>query len=75
MIWQFASVTALLKNKAVFSLFNFWPETSSYTDSNSKNLLHSSELALQKRRLSSERTEGAFHMVRVPSLVPFVSKL
>ena len=57
MIWRFASVTALLKNKAVFSLFNFWPETSSYTDSNSKTLMHSSELALQKRRLLSAKKQ------------------
>lgn len=48
MICLLASSTDLLKNRAVLSLFIFWPETSSYKDSESITLPHYVELALQE---------------------------
>ena len=57
MVCLLASVTDLLKNRAVLSLLIFQPETSSYTDSKSITLLHPVELALQNRRLSSAKKQ------------------
>jgi len=57
MICLLASVIDLLKNKDVFPLLIFWPETSSYKDRRSITLPHFVELALQKRRLSSTKKQ------------------
>ena len=66
MICLFASVTDLLKNKAIFLLFIFWLETSSYKDRRSITLLHSMELALQKIRLSDEHHKAFKDPLHVP---------
>ena len=48
-----ASVVDLLKKIAILFLFTFWPDSSSYFSRIVRIFLHSSPLAIQKRRLSS----------------------
>ena len=73
MICLLALVIDLLKNKAVLSLFIFWPETSSYNDSKSITLLHSVELALQNRRLSSAENKWVSLGPYLHNLKPLIS--
>ena len=75
MICLLASVTDLLKNRAILSLLIFQPETSSYTDNRSITLLHSVELALQNRRLSSAKNKWVSLGPCLHKLNPVISPL
>ena len=75
MIFLLASVTDLLKNKDVLSLFIFWPETSSYKDSKSITLLHFVELAIQNRRISSAKNKWVSLGPCLHNLKPLMSPL
>ena len=53
-----ASMVDLLKKIVILFLFTFWPKSPSYFSRISMIFLHSSPLALQKRRLSSANNKS-----------------